>query len=179
MIILKYPFKLFDPFWHICFRKNKLIVFVPLIIFLNIVGNEYQNENLNISTLLIIAIVGCLPSFQREKLVHLKVSSFVSKKYLLKQIQVVLLNTTILSTILIICFIMFKKWDLLLLVPLVFLFPVINILFKYTFFANALLHQIFFALFIGTAQVGLPFLVLPFLYYKSIQTINKLQNVRD
>lgn len=177
--IIKYPFKLFDPFWHICFRKNKLILFIPLIVFLNIIGNEYDNENLNISTLLIAAIIGCFPSFKREELIYLKTSSFDSKKYLLKQIKVVLSNTLLISSVLIVCFIVFKKWDLFFFIPFVFLFPVISILFKYSFFNNPLLQQIFFAFFIGTAQVGLPFLILPFLYYKSIKTINSLKNVRD
>lgn len=177
--IIKYPFKLFDPFWHICFRKNKLIIFIPLIVFLNIIGNEYHNENLNISALLIVAIISCLPSFKREELIYLKTNPFDSKKYLFKQIQVVISNTFILSSALIVCFIVFQKWNLLLFISFVFVFPVISILFKYSFFNNPLLQQIFFAFFIGTAQVGLPFLILPFLYYKSIKTINSLKNVRD
>ncbi|MFH6992694.1 hypothetical protein [Flavobacterium sp. FlaQc-48] len=175
----KYPFKLFDPFWHICFRKNKFVLFIPLVVILNILGNKYNNENLNISTLLIVAIIGCVPSFKREELIHLKATYFDSKKYLLKQIQVVLINTFMISSVLVVCFIVFKQWDLLLFIPLVFLFPVISILFKYSFFVNPLLQQIFFVFFVGTVQIGLPFLILPFLYYKSIRTINNLQNVRD
>ena len=29
---LQYPFKMFDPFWVISFRKNKLVLFFPLIL---------------------------------------------------------------------------------------------------------------------------------------------------
>lgn len=177
--IIKYPFKLFDPFWHICFRKNKLIIFIPLVVFLNIVGDKYHNENLNISTLFIVTIIGCLPSFKREELVHLKASSFNSKEYLLKQIQGVVSNTILLSFILIVCFCILQKWDLLLFVPVTFLFPIISILFKYSFFLNPLLQQLLFAFFIGTMQIGLPFFILPFLYYKSIKTINELRYVRN
>ncbi|MBO9583125.1 MAG: hypothetical protein J7574_03090 [Flavobacterium sp.] len=175
----KYPFRLIDPFWHISFRKNKLIIFIPLVIFLNFLGSEYHNENLNISTLLIVSIVSSWSSFNREEHIHLKMNTFNPKKYLLKQIQATLTNTFILNIALIICFIIFKKWNLLLFIPIVFVFPLISILFKYTFFSNPLLQQIFFAFFIGTAQTGLPFLVLPFLYYKSIKTINNLKNVED
>ncbi|MFH7016329.1 hypothetical protein [Flavobacterium sp. FlaQc-47] len=177
--IISYPFKLFDPFWHICFRKDKLLIFIPLVIFLNILGNEYHNENLNISTLLIITIIVCLPSFKREKLIYLKVSPFDSKTYLRKQIQVGLLNTSMISFVLLVCLILFKQWNLLLFMPLVFIFSVVSVLFKYSFFSNPLLQQIFFIFFIGTAQFGLPFLMIPFLYYKSVKTINEVNNVKN
>jgi hypothetical protein len=176
---IKYPFRLFDPFWHICFRKNKLILFIPLIIFLNIMGDQYNNDNLNLASLFLVSFIGCLPSFNRENIIHIKISSFDSGKYLLKQIQVAIYNTLLLSTALILCLLIFKKWDLLLFVPLVFLFPIISILFKYTFFSNSLLQQIFFALFIINIQIGIPFLILPYLYYKSIKTINNLKYVTD
>jgi hypothetical protein len=176
---IKYPFKLFDPFWHICFRKYKLIVFIPLIIFFNVIGNEYNNDNLNIASLFFVSFVGCLPSFNREHLIHLRASFFDSKGYLLKQIQEVLYNVFIMSIVLIACFVIFKKWNLLLFIPLVFLFPSISILFKYTFFTNRLLQQVFFALFVGNIQIGLPFLILPYLYYQSIKTIKQLKNAAD
>jgi hypothetical protein len=177
--IIKYPFRLFDPFWHICFRKNKLVLFIPLVIFLNVMGNMHHNDNLNLASLFIVAIIGCLPSFKRENVIHIKMSFFNSRKYLLKQIQVGLYNTLMLSTVLILCLLMFKKWDLLLFVPLIFLLPIISILFKYSFFSNELLQQLFFALFIINIQIGLPFLILPYLYYKSIKTINNLKYVTD
>lgn len=176
---IKYPFRLFDPFWHICFRKNKLILFIPLIIFLNVMGDQYNNDNLNLASLFLVSFIGCLPSFNRENIIHIKISSFDSRKYLLKQIQVAIYNTLLLSTALILCLLVFKKWDLLLFVPLVFLFPIISILFKYTFFSNSLLQQIFFTLFIINIQIGIPFLILPYLYYKSIKTINNLKYVTD
>jgi hypothetical protein len=177
--IIKYPFRLFDPFWHICFRKNKLVLFIPLVIFLNVMGNMHHNDNLNLASLFIVAIIGCLPSFKRENVIHIKMSFFNSRKYLLKQIQVGLYNTLMLSTVLILCLLMFKKWDLLLFVPLIFLLPIISILFKYSFFSNELLQQLFLALFIINIQIGLPFLILPYLYYKSIKTINNLKYVTD
>lgn len=174
-----YPFKLLDPFWHICFRKNKLFIFIPIVVALNIAGNNYNNENLNISTLIITAMVACWPSFKREENIYIISNPFDSKKYLLKQMQTVLLNTLMINSVLIFCFIIFKKWDLMLFIPFVLIFPLISLLFKYSFFGNPLLQQIFFTIFLGTAQIGLPFLILPFLYYKSIKTINNLKNVKD
>lgn len=177
--IIRYPFRLFDPFWHISFRKNKLILFIPLIIFLNVMGNQYHNDNLNIASLFIVSFIGCLPSLKRENIIHIKMSFFDARKYLLKQIQIALYNTLIMSFVLILCLLIFKKWDLLLFVPLIFLLPIISILFKYSFFSNELLQQLFLALFIINIQIGLPFLILPYLYYKSIKTINNLKYVTD
>ncbi|KFF17979.1 hypothetical protein B0A62_18740 [Flavobacterium hydatis] len=142
-------------------------------------GNMHHNDNLNLASLFIVAFIGCLPSFKRENVIHIKMSFFDSRKYLLKQIQVGLYNTLMLSTVLILCLLIFKKWDLLLFVPLIFLLPIISILFKYSFFSNELLQQLFLALFIINIQIGLPFLILPYLYYKSIKTINNLKYVTD
>lgn len=177
--IIKYPFKLLDPFWHICFRKNKLILAMPLVVFLNYIGNESQNENLNLASLFVVSFICCIPSFKREHLIHIKMSTFDSKKYLLKQIQVTLYNTVLISSVLIVYFLIFKKWDLLLYIPLVFVFPVINVLFKYSFFSNEIVQQLFLALFIINIPIGLPFLILPYLYYRAIKTINNLKYVTD
>ncbi|AYN05867.1 hypothetical protein EAG11_18155 [Flavobacterium sp. 140616W15] len=177
--IIKYPFRLFDPFWHISFRKNKLILFIPLIIFLNVMGNQYHNDNLNTASLFLVSFIACLASFNREDLIYIKMSSFDSKKYLIKQIQTTFYNTLIITSAIILCFLIFKKWDLLLFIPLVFVLPIINLLFKYSFFSNGLLQQLFLALFIINIPIGLPFLILPYLYYKSIKTINNLKYVTD
>jgi hypothetical protein len=177
--IIKYPLQLFDPFWHISFRKDKLLLLVPLVIFLNIIGATYNNENLNIATLFIVSIIGCLPTLQREELVHIKISFFESKKYLVKQIKTIIYNVSILCIPLIICLLALQKWNLLLFLPLVWTLPVISLLFKYSFFTNKLLHQILLALFLTTIQFGIPILILPYLFHKSIKTINKIQNVRN
>jgi len=177
--IVKYPFKLLDPFWHISFRKNYLFVFIPIIILLNFLGNEYHNENLNIASLFITSFICCVPSFQREEIIHIKASIFSSKEYLLKQIQVTVYNTFLIGLVLSASLIGFQKWDLLVFIPLIFLMPIIALLFKYCFFSHTLLQQIFFALFLGTMQTGLPFLIIPYLYYKSIKTINTLVYVKD
>lgn len=177
--IIRYPFRLFDPFWHISFRKNKLILFIPLIIFLNVMGNQYHNNNLNIASLFLVSFIACLPSFNREDLIYIKMSSFDSRKYLIKQIQTTFYNTLIISCAIILCFLIFKKWDLLLFITLVFVLPIINVLFKYSFFSNGLLQQLFLALFIINIPIGLPFLILPYLYYKSIKTINNLKYVTN
>lgn len=176
---IKFPFKLFDPYWHICFRKYKLIVLIPLIIFLNLIAFQYHNENLSIASLFVVSFIGCLPSFNREQVIHLKVSVFNSRQYLLEQIKATFYNILLLTIILLFCLLFFQKWELLWFVPLVFLFPMISVLFKYSFFNNILLQQLFFALFVGNIQTGLPLLILPYLYYLSIKKITHLQYVTD
>lgn len=172
---IKYPFNLFNPFWHICFRKYKLLFFVPIVFFLNYVGWQSNNGNLNIATLFVASVFGCIPSFEREELQHIKMSYFESKKYLMEQIKCVLYNASFLSIPIILCFIVLQKWDLLVFVPLIYFFPIVNILFKYSFYYNVLLQQIFFIIFVVNTQSGLSLLVLPFLYYKSFKTIEQIQ----
>lgn len=171
----KYPFLLFDPFWHICFRKYKLIIFFPIVIMLNYLGWEYDNENLNIASLFVAGLFACVPSFQREEIDHIKISYFKARQYIVKQIKNVLYNSSFLCVSILFCFLVFRKWDLLVFLPLLFFVPVVNILFKYSFYFNTFLHQLFFILFIVYVQSGLPLLVLPFLFYKSIKTIEKIQ----
>jgi hypothetical protein len=178
-ITVKYPFLLFDPFWHICFRKYKLFLVIPVVVFLNIMGVQYNNENLNVSSLFIISLIGCIPSFHREHIIHVKLSFFESNKYILRQIRVALYNISIIIIPLILCFIVLEKWELLVYLPLVYVFPIINILFKYSVFFNKFLQKIVFTLFIGNLQLGFPLLILPYLYYNSIKMIKKTQNVTD
>lgn len=172
---IKYPFKLFDPFWHINFRKHKLIVFLPLIFFLNYIGWQSNNENLNISTLFLASIFGCLPSFQRENINHIKMSYFQSNIYIVAQIKNTLYNVSYLAIPIILCFVILQKWDLLLFLPLVYFLPIVNILFKYSFYYNILLQQLFFIVFVVNIQSGLPLLALPFMYYKSLKTLKQIQ----
>lgn len=176
---IKYPFKLFNPFWHISFRKHKLILFLPLLLFLNYVGWQSNNENLNIASLFVASILGCIPSFEREGLQHIKMSYFQSRKYITEQIKSVFFNASFLSIPIILCFIVLEKWNLLFFVPLVYFFPITNILLKYSFYSNALLQQIFFILFVVNTQNGLSLLALPFLYYKSYKTIEQIQHAKN
>ncbi|WP_395058687.1 hypothetical protein [Flavobacterium sp.] len=173
---MSYPFSLFDPFWHISFRKNKLIVVIPVIVFLFIMGEKSGNENLKIASLLLTGVVATFSSFNRESIEHIKSSFYLSKHYLIQQIIANLKNTLIISFPILLCIILFRNWDLLLFAPLLFLLPVLNILFKYTFFENTFMHQIAFVASIGTIYFGTPFIIAPFLYKKSLTFIKNAQN---
>lgn len=173
---MSYPFCLSDPFWHIGFRKNKLIVVIPIIVFLFIMGERSGNENLKIASLLLTGVVATFPTFDREAIEHIKSSFYLSKSYLIQQIIANLKNTLIISLPILVCIILFRNWNLLLFIPLLFILPVLNILFKYTFFENVFMHQIAFIASIGTIYFGTPFIIAPFLYKKSLTFIKNTQN---
>lgn len=177
--IIKYPFRLFDPFWHICWRKNKLILFFPFIIFLVVIGNLYHNENLIIASFFVASIFTALPSFQREAYESIKISTYIGKDYLQKQFKTAIFNSLIITIPLIVTLSLFQKWQVLFFTPLIFAFPLVNILFKYSFFGNQFLHQVMFVVFLSTLPLGIPIIAIPFLYLRSIKTIKAIQYVSD
>jgi hypothetical protein len=176
---IKYPFRLFDPFWHICWRKNKLLLFYPFIIFLVVIGDLHNNENLIIASFFLASIFTVLPSFQREVYESIKMSTYIGKHYLQKQFKTAIFNSLIITIPLIVTLFLFQKWQLLFFTPLIFAFPLVNILFKYSFFSNQFLHQVMFVVFLSTLPLGIPIIAIPFLYLKSIKTIKAIQYVSD
>lgn len=173
--IIKFPFKFFDPFWTISFRKNKLYLYIPILIFISIMGNKSNNINLNYFSLLAISIISSIPSFQRESIDQIKVSSYLGNLYLKKHLIIVVYNSIFLIIPLIILIVLYRNWELIYFLPAIFLLPIINILFKYIFFDNVFLHIIFFILFLGNIQYGIPLLLIPFLYHYGVKKIKKIQ----
>lgn len=173
--IIKFPFKFFDPFWTISFRKNKLYLYIPIVIFISIMGNKSNNSNLNYFSILVISIISSIPSFQRESLDQIKVSSYLGNLYLKKHMTIAIYNSIFLIIPLIILIVFYKNWELIYFLPAIVVLPVINILFKYTFFDNAFLHIVFFALFLGNIQYGIPLLLIPFLYHYGVKKIKIIQ----
>ena len=174
--IIKFPFKFFDPFWTISFRKNKLYLYIPIVIFISIMGNKSNNSNLNYFSILVISIISSIPSFQRESLDQIKVSSYLGNLYLKKHMSIVVYNSIFLIIPLIVLIIFYRNWELIYFLPAIVVLPVINILFKYTFFDNAFLHIVFFALFLGNIQYGIPLVLIPFLYHYGVKKIKIIQH---
>ena len=174
--MLHYPFKMFDPFWVISFRKNKLVLFFPLIFLFGYMGFKYNNENLYYAVLVFFGAIASIPSFEREELIHIKVSYFIGKNYLFQQFKVICFNFIYLGFLLGILFVILQQWFLLALIPILLFFPMLNLLFKYVFFERKIIHSIFFALFLGNIIYGFPLLLIPFLYFKAIKNLNKIQN---
>lgn len=177
--VIKYPFRLFDPYWHISWRKNKLIFFLPITIFLVVVGDLYKNENLIIASLFTTSIFGIMPSFQREAFENIKMSYYYGKDYLNEQFKTSIKNSLLVTIPLIIALCLFQKWELLCFSPIIFLIPLLNIIFKYSFFKNQLLHQLMFAIFVSMLPLGVPLIAIPFLYLKSVRTIKVIQYVSN
>jgi hypothetical protein len=177
--IIKYPFTLFDPYWHICWRKNKLILFLPITIFLVFVGDLYNNENLIIASLVVTSIFTALPSFQREANENIKMSVYYGKDYLNKQFKTAIVNSMVTIIPLIVALLLFQKLGLLCFTPLIFVIPLINIIFKYSYLNNKFLHQLLFIIFLSMLPLGIPFIAIPFLYLKSVKTIKAIQYVSN
>lgn len=177
--IIKYPFKLFDPFWHICWRKNKLILFFPIAIFLVILGDLYSNDNLIIASFFLASLFSTLPSFQREAFENIMLTKYCGKNYLDQQFKTAIINSLMTSIPLIITLSLFQKWKLLCFIPLIFVIPLINTLFKYSFFSNQFLHQFMFVVFLSLSPLGIPVITIPFLYLKSVKTIKAIQYVSN
>lgn len=174
---IPYPFQLFSPFWHITFRKYKLIYVFPIILFLLFMAIEYNNENIIYFALIILSLISCIPSFERERLEEIKRTSFDSKKYLFYQLKNSILNTAYIIIPIAIVLFFLSKWNMLFFLIVILMIPIVNILLKYTFFANPFLHQIVFTFFVvlSVTMYGIPLLTIPYMYKKSIKTINKIQ----
>lgn len=174
--VIRYPFRMFDPYWIITFRKYKLLLALPLLIFISFMAYKYNNDNLYYALLLFVAVMISAPSFERENIIHIKSSAFLGKKYLIQQFKNACFNSLYLLIFLTILFIGFQQWELLFAIPLILLIPMLNLLFKYTFFERKIVHNIFFALFIGNIMYGFPLLFVPILYHNAVKNLNQIQN---
>ena len=174
---IRYPFHLFNVHWHISFRQYKLIYTFPFLAILIYVASEYKNENLIYFVLLILALIGCLPSFEREKTEEIKRNPFNAEKYLWFQLKNTIINTFYMAIPIFIVLCFFQPWEQLLLFGIVFIPPVLNVILKYRCFHNNLIHQIVFALFVPSIffLFGAPLLATPFLYKKAIKNLKAIK----
>lgn len=178
-IKIVYPFAIFDPFWVVSFRRYKLIFLFPLLIFLLVMGKIYDNENLALFVFFVMAILGAIPYFEREFLIHILVSKFKGEKYFGRQILCGIKNFTILFLPIFVLSLVLFSWKITFLGVFSYLVVALAILTKYTFFENPLMQSIIFVIIMGGYAFGLPLICLPFLYYKAVKKIKKLQNVTD
>lgn len=172
----RYPFKMFDVFWTITFRKYKLFWLLPFLGFIIFMGFKYQNQNLQYFVLLIGALVLCAPSSEREKLYFIKASAFMGKQYLWQQVKTTIYNSLFFVIPISVLLLVLQEFYLLLIVPFLVFFPIVNLLFKYVYFDRIIVHNIFFALFLGFIIYGFPLIFIPILYFKSIKNLIKIQN---
>lgn len=174
-MVIKYPFSLITPFWRINFRRYKLIWMLPLALLFCVMGYYHHNENLVIGSFVIISMIACLPTFERERIVEIKTAVGGAKDYLELQLKKEIYNTGILllPLFLITCVLGFDLnyffWA-----SIIFVLPIINTVLKYVFFESKLKQQLFIlGCMIG---FGLLLLTVPLLYKKAI---NQLKQIKD
>ncbi len=174
---IKYPFQLFNPFWHICFRKYKLILALPFVTGLIVISKFYNNENLIYFSFFILSLICCSPSFERESLDEIKINPFDAKKYLFCQFKNSIINTSYLLIPVIITLAITLKFSMILISLIILIIPLINIILKYVYFYNSFMHQISFIFFsiLSFTLYGLPLLLMPILNKKAINNINSIK----
>lgn len=175
--IILYPFQIFNAYWHISFRKYRFVYIFPLIIGLIYLSIEYNNENIIFFSFIVLTLISCTPSFERERLDEIKRNPFDSEKYLLKQIGNSIINTFYLVIPVVLVLIFLSKWEMLFSLSIIFIVPLINLLLKYVYFHNSFLQQIVFVFFIGLsfALYAVPLLSIPFLYKKAIKNLKMIK----
>lgn len=178
---IRYPFHLFNVYWHISFRKYKLIYVFPFLAILIYIATEYKNDNLIYFVMLVLAAIGCVPSFETEKTEEIKRNPFRAEKYLLFQLKNAVLNTFYIVIPIFIIMCCFQQWGKLFLLGIVFIPPVLNVILKYMYFDNPLIHQIVFTIFVSSLfyLFGAPLLALPFMYKKAIKNLNAIKYAED
>lgn len=172
---IKDPFKMFDPFWVITFRKNKLFLLLPVLLFIAYMGFKHQNPNLYYAVLLVAGIILCAPANEREKISFIKASTYIGRDYIFKQIKTILYNSIFILLPIAIVFLALQQFQILLFIPLLLILPIVNMLFKYVFFERKIIHNLFFALFLGNLMFGYPLVFIPYLYKKAILNLKIMQ----
>lgn len=178
---IRYPFHLFNVYWHISFRQYRLLYVLPFLAVLIYIASAYKNENIFYFVMLILAIIGCIPSFERERIEEIKRNSFSAEKYLLLQLKSTILNTFYIIIPIFIMMSIFQEWEKLVLIFIVFIPPMLNVILKYSFFNNNLIHQIVFTFFVISVffLFGVPLILTPFMYKKAIKNLNAIKYVED
>jgi hypothetical protein len=178
--IISYPFELFNVFWHISFRKYKLL-FVYLIIFaVCYIYYLHKNENVLLFGFLLLTLVSCVTSFEREKAEEIIINPFNSEKYLFFQLKNTLINTTYILFPAVFAF-SILNWEMLVYILPVFVISITATLLKYIYFNNIMLQQLVIVVLmvLSISLFGLPILLMPYLYKKAISNLNSIKYVSN
>lgn len=173
---MAYPFSVFDPLWHTAFRKYKLILGLPVSLFLVAIAKAYNNENIAVFALIFNALLCCVPYFEREHQAHIGISFFKGKAYLHQHIRVSFQNYLWVSLLPILLATVLFSWELLVYGLLFYGIVLVSLLTKYAFFENPVSQSIVFVLIASGFTYGIPFLALPVLYIQALKKINFVGN---
>lgn len=177
--VQKLPFQIFDPFWHIVFRRYRIIYWLlPLLFLFSFMGFKHNNINLQYFVVISVGVVCCLPSFERERKEEINFANYNSADYLTLQLKNTLTNTLfLLGSTSLILFLVFFDANLLFFSLILILITLFNVLLKYVFFYSSFKQQIFFS--IVLLSFGIILLMAPFLYKRAINNLNEIKNVKD
>lgn len=175
--VLKYPFRLVEPFWTIVFRKYKLLFFLPCTVLIGYLAIQYKNDNLFLGLILLLSVISSIPSFEKEREEEIKRMQMDASGYLRQQWRVNAINAFYLVIPVVVILIVFQKWNLLSFAVLPIITAIVNVILRYVFFKNTLLQQLFFVFYIGLCitYYGIPLLAFPLLYKRAINEINTMK----
>jgi hypothetical protein len=178
--IISYPFELFNVFWHISFRKHKLLFVYPIIFTLCYIYYLHKNDNVLLFGFLLLTLVSCIASFEREKAEEIIINPFNSEKYLSFQLKNTLINTFYVFFPAVHVF-SILNWEMLVYILPVFVISITATLLKYIYFNNIMLQQLVFVILVvlSITLFGLPMLLIPYLYKKAISNLNSIKYVSN
>ncbi|MCW2117799.1 hypothetical protein [Flavobacterium sp. 7A] len=138
-------------------------------------GATHKNDNLILVSFGISALLSSSIFNNREPIQFIKATVFEPKKYLQHIIKNSAINSLMIIIPTVLVLLILQKTKLLLFVPLLFIFPIINMLLKYAYFKNQFIQQIYFVFVIGSCiQIYLApviLLLLPYLYKKAVTNL--------
>lgn len=178
--IISYPFDLFNVFWHISFRKHKLLFVYPIIFTLCYIYYLHKNENVLFFGLLLLTLVSIIATFERETTEEIIISPFNSEKYLFFQLKNTLINSSFVLFPAMFLFLILNLEMLVYFLP-VFVISITATLLKYIYFNNIMLQQLIFVIFVVLliSLFGLPMLLIPYFYKKAISSLNSIKYVSN
>lgn len=175
MKTIKLPFERFDPFWHIIFRKYHLFFIYIALLILSGIAIHLSNQNLLVVLFGSVVILCCLPGFERENILEIKISHYSSFEFLNKKMKTTFVNSLYLQfPFLLLLTINDFYWLNLFLFLLFMSIPLLNILLKYSNFQHPIKQQLLFIF--GIFGFGIIYLMIPYLYKSSIRQINTIKN---
>lgn len=172
--VCKLPFNLLAPIWHVYSRKYHSYVFILLSIFVLIMGSVSENENLVLASLFSSLLFPLLIYMEEDQNAVVPFSYHRGRQFINHQVYVYWQNLFIFNTLFIVLFMgITQSISLSLLLFGVYLVSACFVVCKYAI-ANTLLRGLcvcFIAVGVGYGSL----LLIPLVYFRSIQNIKKIQ----
>lgn len=168
------PFKLFEPLWHICFRKYKGYLLQLFSILILCIGIIKDNDNVVYFAILISLLFPVMIYFEEDNNDFVVYSKYYGRDFINKQIAVYLINLLLFNSLFLVIYILvLHDVDKILLLLGIYLYSSTVVVCKY--YTNNLVFRAFlFGILVGGMSFG-TFLLIPFFYIKDVRNIEKIQ----